>query len=390
MGSDEKSSRFGARRAARASPGRRLHQFNAHECRGGAEVNQFADQGGKRMNARAILKSTAPVIAHYSGIAKALAFRYGGPGVIFMLHSTTGDSAPSLEDLRCPVAALERALRWLEASGVDFVSLDEAVRRLAEPPRGRFCAFTFDDGFADNLTHALPVMERFGAPFTVYVATGMITGEIDAWWLGLAALIRGAERIDLPDLDRRFDCADHRSKRQAYAAVETLIHSDYDTLNAVRAAVALAGIDCGALARREALTVKQLRQLASHPLVTIGAHTERHTNLARASEDEVRREMIAGRQFLESILQREIAHFAYPFGNARACGPREARIARAAGFRTAVTTRRGTLFPEHIDNLFALPREPIVGRDTPATLQCKLGGMNRALQSRFGNPVACM
>ena len=60
----------------------------------------------------------------------ALAFRYAGLGVIFMLHSTVGKSDTFLlEDLRCPVAALEWILSWLKDKGVQFVSLDEAMQR---------------------------------------------------------------------------------------------------------------------------------------------------------------------------------------------------------------------------------------------------------------------
>jgi len=46
------------------------------------------------------------------------------------------------------------------------------------------------------------------------------------------------------------------------------------------------------------------------------------------------------REFLEETIQAPVVHFAYPFGNPDACGPREACIARSAGFRSAVTTRR--------------------------------------------------
>jgi len=342
------------------------------------------------MNARAILKSAVPLIAHYSGIGKALAVRYRGSGVIFVLHSIIGNSVAYLEDLRCPIDVLEHTLSWLKRGGFAFVSLDQALARLADPGDERFCAFTFDDGYADNLTHALPLMERFAAPFTVYVSSGMITGEIDAWWLGLAALIRTHDAIDIPELDLRLDCADHAGKRRAYLAVEARIHANYSALGPVKAAIAAAGIDCGALARREALSAAQLRQLAASPLVTIGTHTARHINLARAPAHEVEREMITGRRALENILGREVVHFAYPFGNARACGPREAQIARDVGFRTAVTLRRGTLFPEHRDRLYALPREPLTGDDNPATLQSKVAGVNRALQSLFGDPVARM
>ncbi len=342
------------------------------------------------MIARAFLKSTAPIIAHYSGIGKALAFRYGGSGVIFLLHSTVGNSAAYLEDIRCPVAVLERTLCWLKDNGVEFVSLDQALERLNRPLGGKFCVFTFDDGYADNLIRALPVMARFAAPFTVYVATGMMTGEIDAWWLGLAELVRNNDRIELPDLDCRFDCPDQPSKRRAYRAIEAMVHANYDALEPVHSAVAARGIDCGALARQEALTREQLLQLAASPLVTIGAHTERHLNLARAAAQDVEREMTSGRRILENILQREVVHFSYPYGHSGACGEREAEIARAAGFRTAVTTRRGTLFPEHLDDLYALPREPLGGSDTPVTLQCKLDGVNRAFQSLLGDPVARM
>lgn len=342
------------------------------------------------MSARRILKSAAPIVAHYSGLGKALAWRYGGIGVIFMLHSTVGETTPYLEDIRCPTGVLERSLRWLKNAGFAFVSLDEAVRRLGEARREKFCAFTFDDGYADNLTHALPVMERFAAPFTVYVTTGMMTGEVDAWWFGLAKLVRDRDRIELPDLNRRFECSDHASKRRTYGAIEEIVHQNYDTLDPIKRVIATAGIDYRAQARQEGLTREQLRDLASSPLVTIGAHTERHINLARASAEEVGREMTGSRRTLEDILQREVVHFAYPFGNVRACGPREAQIAGAAGFHTAVTCRRGMLFPEHRDHLHALPREPLDGSDTPARLHCKVRGVNRALQTLFGDPIALM
>ncbi len=343
------------------------------------------------MNARAVFKSAAPAIAHYIGVGKALAFRYGGPGVIFMLHSTVGNSDFCLdEDLRCPIATLEQTLSWLKDNDIEFVSLDEALQRLARPPTGKFCVFTFDDGYADNLTHALPVMERFAAPFTVYVATGMMTGNIDAWWLSLAATIRAQDHIDLRGLNRRFDCHDQASKKQTFLAIEALIHFDFDALKHVKAAIADSGIDSEAVVRCEGLTTEQLQRLASSPLVTIGAHGERHINLARVPVAEAEHDMIASRRALEQIIGREVVHFAYPFGHADACGPREAQIARAAGFRTAATTRRGTLFPAHLDHLYALPREPLSRSDTPASLRCKIDGTYRAFYSGLGDPVAHM
>ena len=342
------------------------------------------------MRAQSFLKAMLPAVVHRTGAARALARRYRGRGIIFMLHSVVDDAGPHPDhSLRCPVATLTRTLRWLRDQDVDVVTLDEALARLEAPTARPFAAFTFDDGYADTLTHALPVMERFDAPFTVYVTTGMITRELDAWWLGLAALIGIRDRVEVPEIGR-FDCADRAAKKRAFVTVESLIHQDFAKLAQVQAAIEASDIDCRALVNREALTADGLRQLARHPLVSIGAHATSHINLARASAETVRHEMAANRAFLEGILERPVMHFAYPFGHAGACTSREAAIARAVGFRTAVTTRRGTIFPAHLEHLHALPREPLSGDDTASSLRCKIDGVYRAFHSRLGDPVAHM
>src|SRR4051794_39213976 len=127
-----------------------------------------------RARTRSFIRSAMPYVARGTGLSAAIARRYRGRGVIFMLHSIVEDGLfyPD-EMLRCPVGRLDGTLRWLKSNGADFVSVDEAIARLSGPPVGFFAAFTFDDGYADNLTHALPVMTRHKAPFTVYVTTGM-------------------------------------------------------------------------------------------------------------------------------------------------------------------------------------------------------------------------
>jgi peptidoglycan/xylan/chitin deacetylase (PgdA/CDA1 family) len=343
------------------------------------------------MTARALLKAAFPVVVHYSGLGLTLAARYSGRGTIFALHSVVTDSRTAPDaNLRCPVSKLDQALRWLRRRGIAFVSLDQAIERLHDPDTEPFCAFTFDDGYADSFTHALPVMERHGAPFTVYVTTGMITGEIDAWWFGLEALIRTRDEFELPSVGQRFACADIREKQHTFRTIGDLVCQDPAALDDLKTEIARSHIDCKAIAREQGLSVEQLRRLAAHPLVTIGGHTETHIKLTSASAEEVEREMTSNRDFLETTIDRKIRHFAYPFGGPEACGPREAEIAKSVGFRTAVTTRRGTLFNAHLDNLHALPREPIGGEDTDSSLRCKINGVYRAAYSRLGDPIAAM
>jgi peptidoglycan/xylan/chitin deacetylase (PgdA/CDA1 family) len=340
---------------------------------------------------RPLIKTAVSLGAHLSGFSRLVAGRYRGRGMIFALHSVVVDGAfyPD-HTLRCPTGQLEWALRWLKEEGLDFVSLDEAVRRLTEENSRSFVCFTFDDGYADNFTRALPIMERFGAPFTVFVTTGMVTREIDAWWFGLADLVRSRDRVELDAPRLSFECPDPPGKKLAFKTIESLIHEDFGLLPHLREAIANSTIDCRALVDREALTTDQLRRLARHPLVTIGGHTTTHRNLAEAPPAAVQWEMAENRRFLQDATGQAIEHFAYPFGHERACGEREAGICRAVGFRTAVTTRAGALFAEHAHDLYALPRICLTDDDTSSTLRCKVDGVYRAIHSRFGDPVARM
>jgi peptidoglycan/xylan/chitin deacetylase (PgdA/CDA1 family) len=338
-----------------------------------------------------LVRTAVSLGAHVTGLSRLIAARYRGRGMIFALHSVVDDETfyPDYT-LRCPASRLEWALRWLRDEGVDFVSLDEAVRRLNEQNPRPFACFTLDDGYADNLTRALPVMERFGAPFTVFVTTGMITREIDGWWFGLAALVRSHDRVELPAARLSFECPDLPRKQHAFKTIESLVHKDFSLLPHLREAIANSTIDCRALVDREALSIEALCCLSSHPLVTIGGHTTTHRNLAEAPAAAAQWEIAENRRFLQEVTGQPIEHFAYPFGHERACGEREAQVCRDVGFRTAVTTRAGTLFAEHARDLHALPRLHLAGDETSSTLRCKVDGVYRAIHSRFGDPIARM
>ena len=125
--------------------------------------------------------------------------------------------------------------------------------------------------------------------------------------------------------------------------------------------------------------------------MTIGAHGDTHINLARASAATVHREMTSNRRFLEEHHRQAGAAFRLSVRQcARLRRSRSGDSRSAVGFRTAVTTRSGAIFPEHLDHPHALPREVLSADDTPASLRCKLDGVYRAFHSRLGDPIARM
>ncbi len=70
-------------------------------------------------------------------------------------------------------AAFERQLAYLAKIGCRFISMDDVAacfRGSKALPKKAICV-TFDDGYRDNLDRAVPVLERFGAPATIYVAS---------------------------------------------------------------------------------------------------------------------------------------------------------------------------------------------------------------------------
>src|SRR5262249_28429729 len=158
--------------------------------------------------------------------------------------------------------------------------------------------------------------------FTVYVTTGMVTRAINAWWFGLAALLRSRDRVTLTS-HLSVECPDLPRKKRAFKRLESLIHRDFSLLPSLREAIAKGAFDFRALVDREALSEDELGRLSRHPLVTIGGHTVTHRNLAQASESAVRWEIAENRRFLQNVTGKPVEHFAYPFGHERACGDRE-------------------------------------------------------------------
>jgi peptidoglycan/xylan/chitin deacetylase (PgdA/CDA1 family) len=107
---------------------------------------------------------------------------------------------------------------------------------------------------------------------------------------------------------------------------------------------------------------EELKSFAADPLVTIGAHTITHPNLAKQSEAVALNELRTSRERLEAALGRSVQHLAYPYGDRNAAGPREFALAGAAGFKTAVTTRPGMIFPESAEHMTALQRVSLNGK----------------------------
>jgi peptidoglycan/xylan/chitin deacetylase (PgdA/CDA1 family) len=199
-----------------------------------------------------------PGVWHAARAVRAVggALRRRSPrGVILTYHRIAG---PRPDPLLLDVSAsnFDAQLSVLSRTAAPL-RLDEfeSLRREGRLP-ARAVAVTFDDGYADNLHAAAPLLERHEIPATVFVTAGMIGSARGFPW----------------------DEAD------------------------------------AGLPSHRALTVDELRALAVQKGISIGAHTMTHPSLAKLTRAEQAREIGGSITWLEQTTGSRVRALAYPFG----------------------------------------------------------------------------
>lgn len=298
---------------------------------------------------------------YFSGANHVLRPVVEGVGAILMFHRVTPRRRSAFQPnsfLEVTPAFLEQTIRRLVRNSYQFVSLDEARSRLVERRfDSRFVAITFDDGFRDNKVWAHPILAKYRVPYTIFVPTDFADGVGSLWWLTLESIIARHDRIEVDD--RIISCRTTREKNKAFAVLRDMVlaqpdHSEEQTF--IDRLARRYRHDQVSATRSVCMNWDEIRELAAHPLATIGAHTVSHPLLAKADESLVRAELARSRDTLRQKLQQDVRHLAYPYGSADAVGAREFAIASELGYQTAVTTRADVLTPDDADRLLQLPR----------------------------------
>lgn len=330
---------------------------------------------------------------HVTGAHRWLRPMLSGVGSIFMLHHVRPRRDVAFQPnhhLEITPDFLRATLKHVRELGIDVVTLDEMQRRLAARDFSRrFACFTLDDGYRDNRDYAAPVMREFDAPFTVYVASDFADGIGRLWWVALERVLAHADTVDviIDKVATRLHTATLEGKHEAFAILHEWLRRLPDSAAVRHEVGALCrshDVDEDAISRELCMSWDELKAFAAEPLLTVGAHTVTHDNLAKQSEASALRELTTNRADIEAALQRKVAHLAYPYGDKDAAGPREFALARRTGFATAVTTRPGMVFAGNAAHPTALPRISLNGNYQDARfLPVLTSGAATALWNRF-------
>jgi peptidoglycan/xylan/chitin deacetylase (PgdA/CDA1 family) len=303
-------------------------------------------------------------VSRYSGFNLMCRPAYGGLGLILMFHRFTDQKKKIDSNGVVSAQSFDRLLGHIRRSGPEIIALRDAPRAIAEGRR--FVCLTMDDGYRCNAEIALPVLRRHNAPASIFVPTSILDRTIDAWWLQVEEAART-----------------HANPRRAYEKMVTEIRRRPEALARLRESFSVPQEE---LNDRYFLSAAEAKALDRDPLIDIGGHTITHRPLKGLSDDEAAREIYQNKKDLESLLQRDVDSFAYPFGDAQACGAREYALARKAGYTVAVTTREGNIFQAHAAHMAALPRYSV--REFPdglAVFDMQRSGSYRALKTGFGS-----
>ena len=254
-------------------------------------------------------------------------------------------------DMRIGGQDLERILSWF-ARRYEVTTVGEAVRRIREPGRRSLVALSMDDGYVDNRTHLLPILERVGVRATVYLESRPLSERRVNWshkffWIldriGADAFAgRSAEHARDPGTLERLRAARPRSYDQK--RVLKYEAPPADRSRAIDALFAQLGGDERRLCDDLYMTWDDARALRDAG-VELGGHTVRHEILARLDAEAARAEVDGGRRALLAELGGDARSFAYPFGRRWDYAPETRDVVRAAGFASAVTTHAGTNGP---------------------------------------------
>lgn len=231
-----------------------------------------------------------------------------------------------------------RALRRF----ANVVPLESALRDLAagRPLPARAVAITFDDGYADNLELAGPMLRALGLPATCFLVPGILDGEVTPWWERLAWVFGQGKAKEIR-WNGELRSLDGPAKHTVFKRVAEDLklrdrHARESAIDDVAAQLEPAGTyDTAA----EFLDWDGARRLQEY--FTIGSHTMYHNILAQESAQAQHTDLAESRRRLVEGLGSEIPVLAYPNGKSVDYDEDTVAAAAAAGYEFSITTRNG-------------------------------------------------
>ena len=237
----------------------------------------------------------------------------------------------------------------------ELIGLAELDKRLAarresppgrDEPEGLAVCVTFDDGYADNLSLALPILKEEGVPAALFVSTGFVDDPADVpWWdvnfRAAREIAQGVVHLRDNGRSLRFDTRTMGGRRGLLKAMnDATLRRCRENGGRARPVAEEVFPDMARAERNDFCAWDDLRAALGDGLLTIGSHTVSHPVLSACADWETT-ELAASRERLEAELGERVAFFAYPYGGPAHIPADPAESFASQGIRLAMTITAG-------------------------------------------------
>lgn len=299
--------------------------------------------------------------ARRAGVLRLMELLPGRPRLLVFNYHRIGRAQ------NCP---LDRQVYSTDADGLDeqiriirrmsdLLHPAEAVELLARglPLKRTVSLLTFDDGYLDNHSAALPVLEANGAIALFFLVSGFLEAPHQVtWWDKIAFLARQCvgRRIGLSEPRREWQVGEHNVEAVVGELLAIYRTGLIDEARFMDELEASAGRGLDTAPQRMFMSWEEARDLVARGMV-VGVHSHSHPILSRLDEAGQREELALCKSRLEQRLATRCDALAYPVGARCAFNQTSKQVARELGFRCAFSYDGGANEPGAFD-LFDVKR----------------------------------
>ena len=223
-------------------------------------------------------------------------------------------------------------------------------------------SITFDDGYADNLFNALPILEKYNAHATIFISTGMIEKNREFWWDDMERvfftkkILPQVLSISDETQNINFELSDYESRVDIYDKLHILLknnkHSERQKF--IDELLKWADLPLKGRETNRVMTKNELNIINKSKYIELGAHTVWHDSLSILNSEEQAKEIQNSIENLSQIINEKVDLFSYPFGNLNDLNEDTIKILQQLGFKNAIANIQGEINIQ--TNPFLIPR----------------------------------
>lgn len=293
---------------------------------------------------------------------------------VLMYHRII-DSDYNFWKLNITPETFEKHIRYI-SENYRVLKLDEEWEDIVEPDQ-RYVVITFDDGYVDNYRFALPILEKYHVPATIFVSTDLIDTDEMYWWDELEKIFIIDEYLgEFVFAGISYKITDSKDRAEVCLAIRNYLKSMNPTeqrtsMDELRSVLEL---DKPCTSELRCVNTLELVRMAESPNITIGGHTKSHLSMGDIHPKELlKSEIEEALDILEKKTGKEMNVFAYPFGGIEDRCDLADQLLAECGIKKSVLVRNGNVKAD--DEMYNIPRHMLFETDDIEMKMRKIWGV---------------